>query len=109
MNCHIIFSHYGRTNIFYPKDTIIFGEGGVISGIHYLQSGSVEIYKTDEDGKQTVIKDISEGDIFGHRCFFNKRFYHLTAIATEDSLVASYHASMINKTDKVAAMITSIL
>lgn len=88
MNCHIIFSHYGRTNIFYPKDAVIFEEGSLISGIHYLQSGHIKLMRTDDDGNQVLIKEIFEGEMFGHRCFFNKRVYGFSALPTEDVLVS---------------------
>lgn len=96
MNCHIIFSHYGHSNIFFPKNSIIFNEGGIIPGIHFLQSGHVHLIKTDESGKEIVIKEVTEGEMIGHRCFFNRRVYGTTAIAQEDTLISFLNKELLH-------------
>lgn len=97
MNRHIIFSHYGRSNIFYPKGSVIFSEGSQITGIYYLQTGSASLIRTDQAGNQITIKKACQGEMIGNRCFFNRNIYNITAVTEEDSLVSFLDRPMLHK------------
>jgi CRP/FNR family transcriptional regulator len=68
------------------KDHLFFeGERG--NAFFQLISGRIQLHKTNEDGKETVIRLITPGDIFAEVILFEKDVYPVTAIAVEDSEV----------------------
>lgn len=70
-----------------PKKDLLFFEGERGSAFFQLISGRIQLHKTNEDGKETVIRLIKPGDIFAEVILFEQDVYPVTAVAVEDSEV----------------------
>lgn len=66
---------------------ILFNEGFEGSYFYILLKGSMRVYKTSYDGKESTIKIIHPGEIFAEAVLFGKTHYPANAIATETSEV----------------------
>ncbi|HEX5037815.1 MAG TPA: Crp/Fnr family transcriptional regulator [bacterium] len=74
------FSRHLRIKV-YEKGQIVFHEGSRASGLYFLLSGHVKLYKTGIDGKQQIVSIAGPGDIMGHRSLFSEGPYRVTASA----------------------------
>lgn len=68
-----------RRNI--EKRDILFMEGTEGKAIYLLTSGSIQLVKTNMDGRETVINTMKEGDLFAEVILFEKPNYPVTAVA----------------------------
>ena len=75
-----------KSLIIFKKDEIIFRENTKPSGVYYLQSGSIKLYKTDTDKEQTIVI-ASKGDYFGLGSIMRNKNHTCTAIALENSKI----------------------
>lgn len=69
------------------KKEHLFFEGERGNAFFQLISGRVQLHKTNEDGKETVIRLIKPGDIFAEVVLFEQDVYPVTAVAVENSEV----------------------
>lgn len=80
-----------------PKRDILFLEGSKGNAVYLLVSGSVQLVKTNLDGKETVIKTVKEGELFAEVILFEKPRYPVTAIArTEAEVIELPRAGFLN-------------
>ncbi|MDH3345790.1 MAG: Crp/Fnr family transcriptional regulator [Kiritimatiellaceae bacterium] len=63
------------------KRDILFMEGSTGNAVYLLVSGSIQLVKTNLDGKETVIKTVKQGELFAEVILFEKPRYPVTAIA----------------------------
>lgn len=49
----------------YPKNTVIIHEDDDASSLYAIESGKVEVYLNNEDGREIIINELSAGDTFG--------------------------------------------
>lgn len=70
-----------------PKKDILLFEGERGNAFFQLISGRIQLHKTNEDGKETVIRLIRPGNIFAEVILFEQDVYPVTATAVEDSEV----------------------
>ena len=54
---------------FLSEDELVAKEGGEQQFLYLIVSGSVELSKRDDKGKQQIIADLSTGDTFGEVAF----------------------------------------
>ena len=54
---------------FLSEDELVAKEGGEQQYLYLIVSGSVELSKRDEKGKQQIIANLSTGDTFGEVAF----------------------------------------
>ena len=66
------------------KRDLLFMEGAEGKAVYLLTSGSIQLVKTNLDGKETVIKTVKEGELFAEVILFEKPSYPVTAIARTD-------------------------
>jgi len=79
------------------KRDILFMEGSEGSAIYLLVSGSIQLVKTNMDGKETVIKTVKQGELFAEVILFEKPRYPVTAIArTEAEVIELPRAGFLN-------------
>jgi CRP/FNR family transcriptional regulator len=79
------------------KRDILFMEGSNGSAVYLLVSGSIQLIKTSLDGKETVIKTVKEGELFGEVILFERPHYPVTAIArTEAEVIELPRAGFLN-------------
>jgi len=66
------------------KRDLLFMEGTEGKAVYLLTSGSIQLVKTNLDGKETVIKTVKKGELFAEVILFEKPRYPVTAIARTD-------------------------
>ena len=69
----------------FSKKEIIFLEGTPGQAIYYCVKGFVQLYKSDKEGRETVIKVIRKGELFGEVILFEKEHFPVTAIALQST------------------------
>jgi CRP/FNR family cyclic AMP-dependent transcriptional regulator len=69
------------------KRDLLFLEGSEGKAVYLLTSGSIQLVKTNMDGKETVIKTVKLGELFAEVILFEKSLYPVTAIACTESEV----------------------
>jgi len=67
------------------KKDLLFTEGDPGSALYYCIDGYIQLYKSDEQGRQTVIKVIQSGELFGEVILFERDTYPVTAMALGQS------------------------
>lgn len=81
------------TRSFAPK-SIILEEDKQARHLYFVNSGKVKIYKTNEYGKELIIKVIKEGEFMGYSALMKDEPYNFTAAALEET-----ELSMVPKED----------
>lgn len=71
----------------YKKGQTLFFQGNPPFGIFCVNQGKVKIAHVGPDGKESILRIASNGDILGHRSLFSEEHYSATATAIEDSVV----------------------
>lgn len=71
----------------YSKGQTIFWEGNKPVGMFCLNKGVVKISKSDNDGKEQIIRMVKEGDILGYRSLITGEDYTSSAVAMEDTTI----------------------
>jgi CRP-like cAMP-binding protein len=74
------------TNV-YKRGQTIFYQGNPSFGLYCINSGKIKISKTATDGKESIIRIASPGDVLGHRSLFSNENYTATATALEDTTI----------------------
>jgi CRP/FNR family transcriptional regulator len=69
------------------KRDLLFMEGSEGKAVYLLTSGSIQLVKTNMDGKETVIKTVKQGELFAEVILFEKSRYPVTAIACTEAEV----------------------
>ena len=67
------------------KKDILFTEGDSGRAVYYCIKGFIQLYKSDKEGRETVIKVIKGGELFGEVILFERDNYPVTAIALGQS------------------------
>lgn len=61
------------------KKTILFSEGADMQSLFFVREGLVKTYKTDEQGKQTIIAYYKKGELFPQPTFIEAATYATSA------------------------------
>lgn len=69
------------------KRDLLFMEGSEGKAVYLLTSGSIQLVKTNLDGRETVIKTVKEGELFAEVILFEKSRYPVTAAACTETEV----------------------
>ena len=69
------------------KRDLLFMEGSEGKAVYLLTSGSIQLVKTNADGRETVIKTVKLGELFAEVILFEKSKYPVTAVACTDAEV----------------------
>ena len=83
------------------KNTLVTLQGRAAISMYIIRRGKVQLSRSEEHGKETVIGVLSEGDCFGERALLKHKPYSETALALTDcefSVIRREHLSfaMIN-------------
>lgn len=84
------------TNTFKRGQTL-FVQGNHPYGLYCISSGNIKVTKVGSDGKESIVRICSGGDILGHRSLFSDQHYTATATALEDSTVCFLDKKFIMK------------
>ncbi|TCZ73346.1 response regulator [Flaviaesturariibacter aridisoli] len=97
----------------YKKKQRIFTEGNHPVRLYYVQKGKVKVYKTNEEGKELILKIANEGDFFGYISLLENTVYRENATALEDCEIAAIPRSefeeLMNANPQVTRRFISLL
>lgn len=100
------------TNVF-KKGQTLFVEGNPPFGLFCISEGNIKVSKMSADGKESIVRIASQGDVIGHRSIFTDQFYTATATALEDSGVCfidkKYILKLVREQPSVACNLISLL
>ena len=71
----------------YKKGQTLFVEGNPTFGIYCVNKGNIKITQVSSDGKESIIRIASPGDIIGHRSLFTQKHFQATAKALDETHV----------------------
>lgn len=81
----------------YKKGQTLFHEGNPPYGIYCINSGKIKLTKTSSEGKDSIIRIVSPGEVLGHRSLFSNDNYRATATAIEDCDICFIDKKFIQK------------
>ena len=88
-------------------------EGNPPFGIFCIRNGNIKISKMSADGKDSIVRIASQGDVIGFRGIFSDQLNSFTATALEDSEVCfidkKYILKLVEEQPTVACHLVSIL
>lgn len=97
----------------YRKGDTIFREGNRPQGLFAVYSGKVKVYKTNERGKDQILRLTKAGDALGYRALISGEQYMATAEALEDSRVCfipkATFDNLLQTSDKLFSRIIKVL
>jgi CRP-like cAMP-binding protein/CheY-like chemotaxis protein len=79
----------GRHTDKYKKRQIIFIEGNHPIRLYYIHKGKVKIYKTNNEGKELILRILNTGEFFGYIAMLEDTVYKANAEAMEDCEIAA--------------------
>jgi CRP-like cAMP-binding protein len=74
------------------KKEIIFLENDIGTNLYFLLSGSIKLYKTNDEGKEAVIHFVEPGEFFAEIVLFLKNRYPVSAICIKSSTLLAIDA-----------------
>ncbi|MVN90850.1 Crp/Fnr family transcriptional regulator [Mucilaginibacter aquatilis] len=95
-----------KTNYKLRKGELIFKEGDPVTGIYFVYSGNVKVYKKWDADKELILRFAKDGAILGHRGIGDDLIYPISASALEDSVVCYIDMKFFESTLKVNNQLT---
>lgn len=71
----------------YKKGQTLFAQGNPPFGMYCVSEGNIKITQTGSDGKDSIVRIATSGDVMGHRSLFTEQFYKATATALDEAKV----------------------
>jgi CRP/FNR family transcriptional regulator len=71
------------------KNELLFSEGDIGRSLYILAAGSIRIFKSSREGRETIIKIIKPGELFAEVVLFEQDTYPASAAALKTSTVYS--------------------
>lgn len=71
----------------YRKKDPIFQEGEIPRWLFYIEKGGIKIFKTNDDGRELIMRVAGAGDFLGYLALLGDDHYPESAVALEDSMV----------------------
>lgn len=81
----------------YKKGQILFSQGNPPFGMYCISSGNIKITQIGSDGKESIVRIASEGDVLGQRSIFSDQYYAATATALDNCKVCFIDKKFIMK------------
>jgi len=73
-----------------PAKTALFHAGDEAKSFYFIESGTVRVFKTDEQGRELEVARIEGGDFLGEAIALHGGRYPFSAEAARDSVVRSF-------------------
>lgn len=90
----------------YKKGQDIFLQGNPSFGLYCISSGKIKVTKTGLDGKESILRIASAGDVLGHRSLFSHENFSATATTLEETTICfvdkKYIYNALNKEPSIA-------
>ena len=80
-----------------PKGSVLFTEGSEGEAVFILDSGAVKLFRTSEEGRETVVHVVRPGELFAEVVLFGRPDYPVTAEAIAVSRVRSLSVRGLRK------------
>jgi CRP-like cAMP-binding protein len=97
----------------FKKGQTLFVEGNPPYGMYCISSGNIKVTKMGSDGKDTIVRIATDGDVLGHRSIFTEKSYSATATAMQDTTVCfidkKFILGLIKENPSVASNLMSKL
>jgi DNA-binding response OmpR family regulator len=87
----------GRHFDIYKRKQRIYNEGNHPIRLYYVQKGKVKIYKTNDEGKDLIIRIAGEGEFFGYTALLENSVYKENAEVLEDSEIVGLPKSEVEE------------
>jgi type VI secretion system ImpH/TssG family protein len=71
-----------------PKNTVLMLQGNAATAMYVIQRGKVQLSRSEEHGKETVLGVLTKGDCFGERALLRSKPYSETALALTECEVS---------------------
>jgi type VI secretion system protein ImpH len=71
-----------------PKNTVLMLQGNTATAMYIIRRGKVQLSRSEEHGKETVLGVLTKGDCFGERALLRSKPYSETALALTDCEVS---------------------
>jgi CRP-like cAMP-binding protein len=95
-----------KVNIKVKKGEIIFNEGDAVTGIYFVYTGNIKVYKQWDADKELIIRFARDGALLGHRGMGDDLRYPISAAALEDSVVCYVDMKFFESTLRVNTELT---
>lgn len=99
-----------KDNYNIKKGDVIFNEGDLMNGVYCIKEGTCKLVKMNSNGKDTILKLITKGDLLGQTSILTEDKASLTAVAVEDMTVCFIPKSeilgFINTNNKFSLEVT---
>lgn len=97
----------------YKKGQTLFVQGNPPFGVYCVSKGNIKVTQIGEDGKESIVRIASKGDILGHRSIFTDQYYQATATAIDETQVCfidkKYVLKLVEREPSVACNLISKL
>jgi CRP/FNR family transcriptional regulator len=90
-----------KRNLKIKKNELIFKEGDPVTGIYFVYSGNVKVFKKWDNEKELILRFARDGAILGHRGLGKNSTYPISAAALEPAVVCYMDMDFFNSTLKV--------
>lgn len=70
-------------------------EGAPVSGLYFIHSGFVKVYKHTANKDSQIIRFSKEGEIVGHRGFGTNYVYDISASALSDAILCNFTSEVL--------------
>lgn len=71
----------------YKKGQTLFVQGNPPFGMYCVSKGNIKVTQTGPDGKESIVRIASQGDVLGHRSLFTEQYFNATATAIDEAHV----------------------
>lgn len=87
-----------KKNFIVKKGKQVFKEGDIVTGIYFVNTGTIKVHKKWDAEKELVLRFARQGDIVGHLGLGNVDLYPVSATAIEDTLVCYIDMAFLEST-----------
>lgn len=95
-----------KNNMKLKKGELLFKEGDPVTGIYFVYSGNLKVYKQWDADKELIIRFATNGAILGHRGIGPNLNYPISAAALEASVVCYVDMQFFESTLRVNGELT---
>ncbi|MBP6334249.1 MAG: Crp/Fnr family transcriptional regulator [Bacteroidia bacterium] len=94
--CLELLSNLKKVSFFLAGQRIIM-EGSPASGMYFIESGQVKIYKSDRRGREVILRFAKPGDVIGFNASEDSNEYQISAMAISDTTVCFLESELFTK------------
>ncbi len=81
----------------YKKGQTLFVQGNPPFGMYCISKGNIKVTQVGPDGKESIVRIATAGDVLGHRSLLTEQYYNATATALDEAHVCFLDKKYIMK------------